>query len=206
MEKLELQIVLQMLRKKKEETNKVIQNLKQSLLQKDQEIDVLAKLNSDLEKEYSKISSTREESRSPLRPPKDNEECDKKCKSLTEKNAVKQKELVTVQDNIEAHRKKWEEREKEFNSWQKNFNEINGETEKIKDNIKTLEKSKKELETRIDEVNKVVKEVEADYNDAEQKFFKAKHDLSEIHNVLMEKKRTDLIEEIEQIRSEKRNL
>jgi chromosome segregation protein len=205
MEKLELQIVLQMLKKKKEENGKTVQNLKQNLLQKEQEIDVLNKLNTDLQNEYSKIAM-REDSRSPLVPPKDHEECEKKCRVLTEKNSVKEKDLEKIQENIEAHRKKWEDREKEFKTWQKNVNEINAEMEKIKESIANFEKNKKEIEGKIEETNKVLNEIEATFHDAEQKFFKAKHDLADIHNVLMEKKRTDLIEEIDQIRSEKHNI
>ena len=140
MEKLELQIVLQMLKKKKEENLRNLQNLKQTLQQKEQEIDVLNKMYTDLNAEFDKIAA--KDDRSPLVPTNDLEDCDRKCKILAEKNASKQKELQEIKDNINHHRKKWDDREEELRQRQDKYDEIVVVNDKNKEKIAALDKKK----------------------------------------------------------------
>lgn len=199
LEKLELQIVLQMLKKKKDEYLRILQNLKTNLQQKDQEIDVLDKMYNDLQSEFSKIS-TKEVTRSHIVPTNDQDECEKKCKNLIEKNATKQKDLDKINENISLIKPKWCEREKELNNLQEKFNEIVSSISKYQEKIDSLNVDKKNIEANILEVSHILKDIEESGKDAEERFYKAKHDISEIHNVLMEKGQVDLIEELEQIK------
>ena len=78
--------------------------------------------------------------------------------------------------------------------------------DKTKEKIVFLEKKKNGIEGNIKEIEQVVNDIEAALSDAQQKFFKAKRDFGDIHNVLMEKGRTDLLEEIEIIRDGKKHI
>ena len=205
MEKLELQIVLQMMKKKKDENLRVLQNLKQTLQQKEQEIDVLNKMYTDLNTEYSKISN-KEDNRSPLVPTNDQEECERKCKVLLEKNISKQKDLQEIQEKIKNNKSKWEEKDKELGDWQKNEYDILIVNDKLKEKTISLSAVRVNLEVNIKEIQQVLGEIEAVYQDAEQKFFKTKSDLADIHNVLLEKGRIDMIEEIEVMRNNKSHI